>query len=46
MANAYGWDTGPLEEIEDFRRNESIAIPCDRGFMETLLGRQAPVITT
>ena len=46
MANGGGWDTGLLEEIEYFINDESIAVPHDRGFTETLSGRQALVITT
>ena len=46
MADADGWDTGILEEIEDFRSDKSIDVPRDQGFKETLSGRQAPVITT
>ena len=36
MANSDGWDTGLLKEIEDFRSDELISIPCDQGFTETL----------
>ena len=46
MADVDGWDTDTLEEIEYFRSDESIAVPCDQGFTETLSVRQAPVITT
>ena len=46
MADANVLDTGILEEIEDLRSDESIAVPHDQGFTETLSGRQSPVITT
>ena len=46
MADVDGWDTGIIEEIEDFRSDESIAFPHDLGFTEISSGRQAPVITT
>ena len=46
MADADGWHTGGLEEIENFRKDESIAVPHNRGFIETSSGCQDPVITT
>ena len=46
MANADGWDTGLLEEIEDFRGDESIDVPIEKVFTEIFSGCQAPVITT
>ena len=46
MNNTDVWDTGILEEIEDFGIDESIAVPCDQGLTETLSGRQSPEITT
>ena len=45
MTDADGWDTGLLEEIEDFRSDESISVPCEQGFTDTSSGRQAPGIT-
>ena len=38
--------TGPLEEKEDFISDESIYIPRDQRFIETLSGRQEQVIKT
>ena len=46
MADTNGWDTGIIEEIEDFRSEKLIAVPREKGFTETSSGRQAPVITT
>ena len=46
MEDSNGWDPGLLKEIEDFRSDGSIDVPCDQGFTETLSGCQAPVITT
>ena len=46
MADAYGWDTGLLEQIEDFRSYVSIAVPHYQGFCKALPVHKAPVITT
>ena len=46
MADDDGWETGLLEEIEDFRRDELIDVPHDKVFKQTSSGRQAPMITT
>jgi hypothetical protein len=46
MADDDGWDTGLLEEIIDFRKDDSIAIKIDDGFKEMSNGDKVPVITT
>ena len=46
MAYANGWDTGLIEEIEDFRSDKSITVPRYQGFTETSSCCQDPVITT
>ena len=46
MADNDGWDTGLLEEVEDFRCDEAIAIPKDKGHFESANGNKVPVVTT
>ena len=40
-----GWDGGILQEIIGFRRDDTVAVPKERGFVETQSGSR-PVITT
>ena len=44
MADDDGWETGLLEKIEDFRRDELIDVPHDKVFKQTSSGRQDPVL--
>ena len=46
MADDDGWDTGLLEEIIDFRKDDNIAVKADDGFKEMSNGDKVPVITT
>ena len=46
MADEDGWDTGLLEEIEEFRKDDSIAIGIEDGFRIQPNGHKVPVITT
>ena len=46
MADDDGWDCGLLEEIEDFRRDDAVAVSKADGFTEVSNGAQVPVITT
>ena len=41
-----GWDVGLFDEVIDFRRDTSIAIPKDKGFITSANGQKKPVITT
>ena len=46
MADDDGWDTGLLDDIIDFRKDDSIAVTKENGFTEISNGDQVPVITT
>ena len=46
MADEEGWDTGLLEEIIDFRKDNVIAVKVQDGFREMSNGEKVPVFTT
>ena len=46
MADEEGWDTGLLEEIINFRKDDDIAVKVEDGFREISNGDKVPVITT
>ena len=46
MADEEGWDTGLLEEIIVFRKDNVIAVKVQDGFREMSNGEKVPVITT
>ena len=41
-----GWDTGVFDEIMDFRVDDKVAVPQEKGYITSYNGQRKPVITT
>ena len=46
QTDQHGWDVGLLDKIMDFRRDDSVAVLPEDGFVESYNGQKKPTITT